>query len=245
MDIDAGPYRCTFLTDGRVGPIPASDVVLDDALAARMGAYDTPMNIVLLRSEEETIVVDGGMGRGERTGLLVDQLAAAGVSTTDVTRVLVTHMHGDHVNGLLTEGVPTFPRARVHIPPADIRWVRDVGRPTTALADTLDGAGLLAGIDDLPTGVAAMPMPGHTPGHTAYGAGALIVGGDVLLLPDHFGDPSIRVSFDDDAVRAEASRRDFLSRAATDASVVSLYHLEAPAGHVVADGDAWAFRTTG
>ena len=140
--------------------------------------------VALLRGRGETILVDTG-SYGYRD-LLVDRLREHGIQREDVTAILVTHLHWDHV-----VNYPFFPRAKIFIPEADLDWALDQPIGTWALPEfhveklghdrralkVQDG-------DEVLPGIRAVGTPGHTPGHIAYVVrgekGGLIFAGDAV-----------------------------------------------------------------
>jgi glyoxylase-like metal-dependent hydrolase (beta-lactamase superfamily II) len=140
--------------------------------------------VSLLRGHGETLIVDTG-GYGYRP-LLTDRLGEHGLKPDDVTGVLVTHLHWDHVCNYTL-----FPKARVYLPAADLDWA--VEQPVgywalpefhvEHLAREERVERLQEGDEFLPD-LRALATPGHTPGHMAYVAvgdkGELIFAGDAV-----------------------------------------------------------------
>ncbi|HZD65928.1 MAG TPA: MBL fold metallo-hydrolase, partial [Acidimicrobiales bacterium] len=125
----------------------------------------------LLRGDGRTVLVDTG-GPAYREPLLLG-LRQRGVSAQDVTDVLITHCHWDHVSNFTL-----FPRARVTVPGAELDWAAAQAPGTWHLAE-LHVARLASGTDDVvlaapgqevAPGITAVATPGHTPGHFAYRA---------------------------------------------------------------------------
>ncbi len=88
-------------------------------------AFDWALNVVVVRSGDQTILIDAGLGLDPdlhlpRAGQLIKRLKAAGIDLESVTDVVLTHMHMDHVGGLLVDGVKEQLRPR----PADPRGGR-------------------------------------------------------------------------------------------------------------------------
>lgn len=93
-------------------------------------AFDWPLNVMLVRSGEQTILVDTGLGSQfpgfPRAGQVPQRLAAAGVELDAITDIIITHMHMDHVGGLLVEGVKERlrPDVRIHVAAAEVEFWR-------------------------------------------------------------------------------------------------------------------------
>src|SRR5437660_2139472 len=90
-------------------------------------AFDWALNVVLVRSGGRTILIDAGMGMEfplPRAGQLIHRLKAAGIDLASVTDVVLTHMHMDHVGGLLVDGVKDQlrPDLRIHVAAAEVKF---------------------------------------------------------------------------------------------------------------------------
>lgn len=193
----------------------------------------------LVNTGAELILFDTGLNAAATTAAL----ASAGYTPDQVDIVVLTHMHGDHIGGLMTEGAPTFANARYVT--GETEWnfwagaendgfegnVRPLADQTTFLAD---GADVVTGI----TGMAAF---GHTPGHMVYrlesnGAG-LVIFADLANHPVwSLARPDWEVRFDADKEAAAASRRNILGMIAADRVPAIGYHMPFPAVGYVAPG---------
>ncbi|MBI2172353.1 MAG: MBL fold metallo-hydrolase [Chloroflexi bacterium] len=211
-----------------------------------------------VRSQGKTIMVDTGMGpgphatRGNRTGNLINQLAAKGIRPEDVDMVVHTHLHADHVgwNLDLSKATPrpNFPNARYLVPRDDwdhftrpenlsnAPWVRDSVVPLEALG-LMDFFGNGYSITNE---VTTLATPGHTPGHvvvlvSSQGQRAMIVG-DVLHSKVQVQQPSWCAAADTNKSDSMRSREDLLRRAETQDYIVAAGHfpLDAHVGRVVA-----------
>lgn len=124
-----GDIQGTVLFDGPLAFTTSPFLISDDDLRRSYDAcfrstspLSLSQNVVLLDTPSGRILVDPG-SRGSQSvplladaGMLFENLRAAGISPTSVDHVLLTHAHGDHVNGLLSpDGGPAFPNAKVHI----------------------------------------------------------------------------------------------------------------------------------
>jgi len=222
------------------------------------------VNAFLLHLPDRLVLVDGGCGAamGPTLGRLAGNLAAVGVRPEDIDTILVTHLHPDHVGGLVDgAGQAVFPKAEFIVHDADAKYWSD----DAVLAQAPEGpekqfvllsrATLAAYRDRIRTitggepigGVAAVPAPGHTPGHTGWriasGGDALLIWGDVVHLPGiQFAHPEAGMAFDVDGAQAVATRRRIMDMAATDRLRVAGMHMDFPGfGHVVRAGQAYAF----
>ena len=205
---------------------------------------------LLLRDGERTVLFDTGAADATwaRAGKLQASLRGARVEPSQVTDILLSHSHPDHVGGLLTrEGALAFPTATVRLSSAE--WEAMKGNPDAAtLVAAIEPkvATFAAGTQVLP-GVTAVPVEGHTPGHSAFE----IVSGSERLL--YLGDtahhyvvsvqrPEWTVQYDMDAAKAQPARRALLQRAAQDNLRVYAAHFPFPGvGHVKVQGDAFVW----
>ena len=200
------------------------------------------------------MLFDTGLGQGG----IATALAQAGVTPDAVDVVVLTHMHPDHIGGLMTDGVPTFPNARYVTGTTEYDFwsgmdagnrVGDlVAANVTPLAEKMtfveDGASVAPG-------VTAMAAFGHTPGHMVY---MLESGGRQLVLTadlaNHyvwsFANPDWEVSFDSDKEAATASRRNVLGMLAADNIPMIGFHMPFPAaGFVEPRGDGFRYVPVG
>lgn len=226
----------------------------------------TAVNAYLVNTGNKLVLIDAGAAKlfGPGLGNIVDNLRAAGYTPEQVDTVLVTHLHGDHINGLVTpDGQRVFTNAEVWSAKADndfwlseaianqapkdfqpfFKMSRDAAAPYLA-------AGKWKTFDsdrELLAGVSSMDTHGHTPGHASYlfqsGDQRLLVLGD--LVHNHavqFARPEVAFEFDNDPKQAVATRKRIFHKAAREKLMVAGMHLPFPGvGHVrkEAKGYAW------
>ncbi len=226
----------------------------------------TAVNAYLVNTGNKLILVDAGAAKlfGPGLGNIVDNLKAAGYTPEQVDTVLITHLHGDHINGLVTpDGQRVFANAEVWSAKADndfwlseaiaaqapkdfqpfFKMSRDAAAPYLA-------AGKWKTFDsdrELLAGVSSVDTHGHTPGHASYlfqsGDQRLLVLGD--LVHNHavqFARPEVAFEFDNDPKQAVATRKRVFHKAAREKLMVAGMHLPFPGvGHVrkEAKGYAW------
>lgn len=203
----------------------------------------------LVDTGSELVLFDTGLGQGG----IVSALDEAGVSPDAVDVVVLTHMHPDHIGGLMTDGQPTFANARYVTAQAEYDGWLATGqnRVTDLMATNVtplvekmtfigDGASVVPGV----TAVAAF---GHTPGHMTYmlesDGAQLLIAAD---LANHyvwtFAHPEWEVSFDSDKAAGSATRKRILGMLAADQVPMIGYHMPFPAaGFVETRGDGFRF----
>jgi glyoxylase-like metal-dependent hydrolase (beta-lactamase superfamily II) len=210
-----------------------------------------------------TLIDTGNGDLGAPTsGTWMANFRAAGFDPSQVETVVISHFHGDHINGLrLKDGSAVFPKAEVMVPAAEWAFWTDDARMNQA-PEAMKGAfqnvrrvfGPIAGDvkryeadKELVPGLTSIAAPGHTPGHTAYmlssGSGRLMIMSDITNHPALFvRNPDWAAVFDMDADQARATRRRMLDMAAAERAQVSFYHAPFPAtGHIAKDGSGFRF----
>ncbi|ONG45686.1 MBL fold metallo-hydrolase [Pseudoroseomonas deserti] len=203
----------------------------------------TDVNCFFLSGPMGVTLIDAGVGTawGEGFGHARAQLAALGIAPAAVERVLVTHLHDDHLNGLYDGDEPFFPEAEIWAPQADLAFFTDP-EARARLPESRHGGFKVAEkllrvfgdrVRALPAGavlpgIEAVLLPGHTPGHTGYLIeGRLLVWADLLHLQSlQPAEPEIGLVFDIDPALAASTRRATLARAAAEGLVIAGSHVE-------------------
>jgi len=203
--------------------------------------WTLPFRAFLVETGGLRLLVDVGVGPAlgaflpERQGWLPSELARAGIEPDEIDLVFFTHLHVDHVGWAATDGRPFFPRARYLASSDDWRFFaaraesRDVFDHKLA---PLEQHGVLELLDFEPTDVApsaaAVPTPGHTPGHMSLRVTGtereLVILGDAVLHPLQVAEPALGYVFDVDAARAASTRADLLKILAAEQTVVAAGH---------------------
>lgn len=228
----------------------------------------TPSAIIAFAvpSEDGLVLIDTGLGlpSGDRASHLLPNLAKAGLSPEKVKTVLITHMHPDHVGGLVLDGKRAFPNAVVRVGrveldfwldekgPAEFPSRKDNFEAARRLADLYAGAVETFEFDaEAAPGIRALDAAGHTPGHTAFlleSAGAeLVIWGDLLHAAAlQFPLPEECARYDMDMPKAVASRKAILDLAAERQWPVAGMHIPFTGiGLVAKDGKGYRFTPTG
>jgi len=249
--VNDGTFQASF--DLIVG-IDHSDCERLEKAAFRPVPPKMTMNAFLVQMAGRRMLVDTGCGvsMGPTLGMLSGNLRSMGIEPGDIDTVLMTHLHPDHVNGLIDEhGGAVFPNAELIVNEAELNFFRDPDSPSRSPPETLEffeGARLaiapyadrIRTIRDGPVfpGVTAVTQPGHTPGQTAWsiesGDDSVMIWGDVVHMPHlQMTAPQAGTVLDVDREQAVATRRRALDMAATDRIRVAGTHFDFPAiGHI-------------
>lgn len=229
-------------------------------------AFDWSLNVVVVRSGAQTILIDAGLGLDPnlnlpRAGQLIKRLAAAGIDLSAVTDVVLTHMHMDHVGGLLVDGVKDRlrPDLRIHVAAAEVKFwespdFTQVSMPpgfpdalrATATRFMKEYSSHLRMFDEeheVAPGVVVRRTGGHTPGHSvvriASGGDRLTFAGDAVFAVS-FDHPDWHNGFEHDPREATRVRVRLLTELAATGEPLVATHLPFPSvGRVAIDGNAF------
>lgn len=208
------------------------------------GTFPNAVNAFLVKTPDKTILIDAGFGRR-----LFDHLETLNTKPDQVDIILLTHMHGDHIGGLLRDGKKTFPDAELFISRAEHDyWMKEEkgsqADVINAYKDKLklfDAQALNETAPDLMPGMKAFAAYGHTPGHTVFlfesDGRKLLVWGDLThAMKIQMPCPEVAVTYDTDPVAAIQSRKDILQYVSRHKIPVAGMHTVFPAmGEVVSD----------
>lgn len=208
------------------------------------------VNALLVHTGRRLILLDSGLG-AKANGALLTSLTQTGMSADDVTDVVITHSHGDHVGGLVdASGAPAFPKATIRMATAEWEWMKsqdnekDLVKSISSRVKTFEPGTTIA------PGVKAIALDGHTPGHVGYeitsGKARLLDIGDlahssVVSLKK----PEWTMGFDNDSNVAKTTRKTTFARLAKTHELVFAPHFPYPGlGQIVTDGTAyrWAAK---
>lgn len=243
-----GSLELVALRDGSMTGVPNDNKILAvdrtpeevSALLTSAGlpgdSFDLSIQPLLVRDGQRLVLLDagGGASMGANAGKLLASLTAVDVRPDQITDVLVSHGHGDHVAGLVDgSGALTFPNATIRMTAAEWTAIQgDAQQAALVTAITPKVETFVPGAQVTPS-VKAYPIDGHTPGHTGYeiasGDDRLIYIGDTM---HHYvisvQQPTWTIAFDGNEAVAEASRQALLSRAASENLLIHAVHFPYP-----------------
>lgn len=254
-----GAVTCIIISDGssEISLERAQQILISappDELAAAFHALDispvSSMNCAVLQYGDHTMLIDTGMGLTYQPALgnLLAGLAAEGIQPEDITRVFITHCHGDHIYGIVNpDGALTFPNADYVI--NKVEWDSGMSREDIATKLALiENKTTKFDVGDylIPDVVYTIPLYGHTPGHTGFmveSEGEVLLGlVDTLHQVVQMQHPEWSPKFDSLPDVSPVIRRKMLEHAAQYNRLTLFYHLPFPGlGHVQreADGFKW------
>ncbi len=272
-----GSIEVTAITDGaRTAPIPdtyVGNAKKEEVAAAFAALYmdkdkpTAPFNTAVVNNGSKLVLIDTGLGptmhdqsKGA-VGQLHSNLAAAGIDRNAVDVVIISHFHGDHINGLLAaDSKPAFPNAEIMVPATEWKYWSDDGNMSKAAAGSIvEGNfkntrrvfGALGNKvtqyeadKEIVPGITAIATYGHTPGHVSHrissGSAQAIIQADVTAhVAEVFTrNPGWHLMFDQDGPMAEQTRRKLYDMASTDKILIQGYHFPFPALGYIEKADA-------
>lgn len=262
-DLELDPITDAF-PDIPPDPLRGDD---EDASSVRTAAGNWRLLVRawVIRHPAGLVLVDTGVGGPTSPtaawvpspGVLVDALGHLGIGAADIPTVVITHVHDDHIGGLLdATGKPTFRNARHVLQRADLEWQRALGRESDEdraiweLLVPLEAAGMLDAIDGdrrIADGIQLQHLPGHTPGHQIVRVGdasaRLTISADTWNHPLQLMHPGWPSGPDNDHAGAAEARR-ALRRAIADepGTIVAPTHFADPFVRIDERGDASTWR---
>ena len=273
-----GSIEITVVNDG-VSRMPITDDFVANATRDQVNAaldaaflekdfYAGPYNPIVINTGSRLALVDTGTGEAAfkssngLNGRLPISLAAAGIDASAIDTVIISHYHGDHINGLLkADGSLAFPNAEILVPAVEHKFWMDDGEMSRATKprvvfgfknthrvftnEVLKRVRIYEWDKEVIPGVTAIGTPGHTPGHTSHvvasGNKSVYVQADVTHAPFLFArHPEWHFMLDVEPVEAEATRRKVYDMLVAERMLVQGFHYPFPSvGHVEKTGTGY------
>ena len=227
-----------------------------------------PLTVSVLKIGDKYIMVDSGSGVGQwqaNATNLPANMQAAGIDRNQISTILISHFHPDHVWGLMEKGTnaPVFPNAELIVSGTEYKWWTEAGRVEKLpegrkaagkrISDVFPGWKNWKQVEDnaeVAPGVRLIAAPGHTPGHSAFlvtsGTQQLMVSNDTMYVPALLAPhPDWQGAYDQDGDTAVATRRKLVDRVIADKMMISGAHFPFPgSGQFVKDGAGYIFTPT-
>jgi glyoxylase-like metal-dependent hydrolase (beta-lactamase superfamily II) len=261
-----GSFEITVVTDGMARFKLPDNIVAnanrEEVNAALVAAhrepdvFATPYNPIVVNTGQRLVVIDTGLGETGfnaskgATGQFLSNLAAAGIDPKSVDTVIISHYHGDHVNGLLrADNSLAFPNAEILVPAAEHKFWMDDGEMSRAPKGRVEdlfknNRRVFAGEvmkrlrtydegKEVVPGITAVGTHGHTPGHNSHvvasGSSTVYVQADVTHVPFLFArNPGWHAFYDQDGAMAEATRRKVYDMLVAEKMLVQGFHYPFP-----------------
>lgn len=250
-----GAFSITAISDGylsagldllsNIDPMDASKLQRDAGVSDPSSIH---INCYLVRGRGRTILIDAGAGGFKQWGgKLTANLALAGVRPSAIDTILLTHAHPDHIGGLMdASGEAAFPDAALVAHSREVSFWEDDGNLSRAterargnflfarkVFDTYRERMRTFTDQEVLPGISAMPLPGHTAGHTGYrlesGELGLLIWGDIVHFPEiQIARPDVGIAFDQDPALSAETRTRLLDVVSSDKLLIAGMHLGQP-----------------
>ena len=273
-----GSFEITVVTDGaNRSPLPDDFVVnvkKDEVQAALSAAHMSsdiffnPFNPIVVNTGAKLVLIDTGLGEAVNqqskgaAGQFLTNLVAAGIDPSAIDTVIISHYHGDHVNGLLrADNALTFANAEILVPAEEHKFWMDDGEMSRAPKGRMEGlfknnrrvfsGEVLKRLrtyewdKEIVPGITSVGTAGHSWGHTSHvvasGSSKVFVQADVTHVPYLFArHPGWHAFYDQDGPKAEATRRKVYDMLVAERMPVQGFHYPFPSlGHVEKDGSGY------
>ena len=261
-----GDCEVTLLSDGQSAGkvdllIGATASMLEKCVPS--GTFPNAYNAFLVKTPEKNILIDTGTGTK-----LLDNLASINVNPSDIDVILITHMHGDHIGGLLKNGEAAFPNAELYISQPEYNYWVGGGADTKIDESRREGfvqarktveaykgrlklfepSSLNGNKKELIPYITAIAAYGHTPGHTMYMLSSknnqMLFWGDLThAIAIQMPYPKVALTYDVNPKKAIASRKKVLDYVSKNNIQIAGMHIPFPAmGKIKSEGTGYLFE---
>ncbi len=240
---DSEPATITWIEDKPGGTLQPHTLYPDvpDSLWSALGLQEgvpSSMSCFLLRADGKTILLDAGLGAP--FSQLLPKLNELGLTPEELRLIYITHLHPDHIGGLLKDGKMAFPKAELYVNRIEAEaWQAMEGERSQLAKNVLkvynERLHLFEAGDTLDGGVITIAAYGHTPGHTVFQKDSILVIADLIhgaaLQMQH---PEYCPTYDMDADAARQSRLRILEYARRNG--LTMYGMHLPSPGYIANG---------
>lgn len=265
-----GEFEITALNDGTI------DLPVDKLLAqpeektrnALADAYlkaplETSVNAFLVNTGSKLVLIDAGTGSlfGPTLGKLIANLKASGYTPAQIDAIYLTHLHADHIGGLIAGNALAFPNATVHADKKDAEFWLNQKNLDKAPADQKDGyKNAMSSLNPYVTakkfipfksntkridGIESYATYGHTAGHTIYkiesqGEKLWVIGDLIHVNAVQLEHPEVTIAFDSDQKQAAVEREKIFTDGAKQGVLFAASHIQFPGiGHLRKDSKTY------
>ncbi len=265
-----GAFEVTALNDGTVElPVdqllaqPAAKTSQALAKAFLKAPLETSVNAYLINTGSKLVLIDTGAAGlfGPTLGKLLANLKASGYEAAQIDEIYLTHLHPDHVGGLMSNGVPAFPNAIVRADQNESDyWLSQANMDQAPAASKGFFQGAMGSLNpyvaankykpfngntELVAGVKSYASAGHTAGHTSYvieseGQKLVVLGDLIHVSAVQLDKPNVTIVFDSDPKAAAAARGKVFKQAVKEGTLIGAAHIQFPGlGHLRAAGKSY------
>ncbi|WP_434776883.1 MBL fold metallo-hydrolase [Neisseria sp. Ec49-e6-T10] len=266
MEVTALYDGYTNIANSKLKNISEQDLnkLFDRMFVPHNNSVQTSINAYLINTGKNLILIDTGAAQcfGPTSGMIGQNIKAAGYRPEQIDTILLTHLHPDHACGLANNGRAAFPNASIYVAkqeadfwlnqkmdkqPPEIQGLFKMAQNAVAPYVQVNKLKTFNIGDNILSEIKIVSTPGHTPGHTSFLLNSkqksILIWGDVLHSHAvQFTQPDVAIEFDSDPKQAVLSRKKILAQAAKDQLLVGGAHLPFPGlGHVRPEKEGYAW----
>lgn len=265
-----GDFEVTAINDGTV-TLPVEQLLVQshenthEALAHNFlnTPLETSVNTFLINTGNKLVLIDVGAGSlfGPTLGKFVSNLKASGYDPVQIDEIYITHMHTDHIGGLIANNELVFPNATIYADKKEANFWLSQSNMDKAPAEQKDFyINAMAALNPYKTakqfvpfkeelsstpGIKSYSSYGHTAGHTIYeveskGQKLVLIGDLIHVAAVQFDHPEVTITFDSDQKKAAATRKKIFKDLAKEGTLIGASHIQFPGlGHLRKEGKSY------